>query len=76
MKMGLSRINCGPGEIPCIMKMLNSRAMARLPGMPKLRVVSSAPPSLESLAASLAMTPSGWPVPKEAGSLEDCTATV
>ena len=29
--------------------------------MPKLRVVSSAPPSLESLAASLAMTPSGLP---------------
>ena len=50
--------------------------MARLPGMPKLRVVSSAPPSLESLAASLAITPSGLPLPKELESLDDCTATV
>ena len=44
------------------------------PGMPKVMVGRSEPPSFELFAVSGAITPSMAPCPKRDGSFADCTA--
>ncbi len=64
----------GPGVIPSIRNAPRSIAITELPGMPRAKVVSNAPASLESLALSGAITPSTIPVPNRSGYFEVCLA--
>ena len=60
----------GPNSMPA--RLNTSTIMARLvvPGMPRNSRGAKAPPSLELLAASGAMMPSGAPLPKRSGVFE------
>ena len=64
----------GPGVSPTATKAMSSKAMEVLPGMPKARVVISAPPSLALLDDSGAMTPRTSPWPKPSLFLSVCRA--
>src|SRR3954464_1767740 len=60
-------MNRGPGWMPWMVSAPSMTAVTASPGMPNAMMVTREPPTLELLAASEAMMPSGVPVPKRSG---------
>ena len=66
----------GPGVTPWISSPPIITATMGSPGMPSASMGMSAPPVVAELAASLAMTPSGAPLPNRSGSFEKSRASL